>query len=260
MRSVALSLPLVLAACNMVSEEEYNAIKAERDALTTRIVKLEDELDRGKGRIKELEKELESARIKKPTRPPEAQVAAAYSQLKLSKGDKILAHLTTSQGDIDCELYPNIAPTTVLNFVGLAEGTKEWTDPAEGKPTVRPLYDGTKFHRVIKGFMIQGGDPLGTGRGGPGYTFPDEVWPDVRFDRPGLLAMANAGPNTNGSQFFITNSRPQHLNGKHTIFGICDLETVQKIMELDLAGPQGSTPVEDVMLEKVAIERIRKDD
>ncbi len=132
--------------------------------------------------------------------------------------DELHATFQTSAGDIVVKLFPDKAPKTVENFVGLAEGTKEWTEPKGGK-VKRPLYDGTIFHRVIPDFMIQGGDPMGTGYGGPGYKFADEIGPDNRFDRPGLLAMANAGPNTNGSQFFITEVPTPHLNRGHTIFG-----------------------------------------
>src|SRR5262249_34386661 len=121
-------------------------------------------------------------------------------------------------GTITLRLFPDRAPKTVRNFVGLAEGTIEWTDPRTGARTTDPLYDGTVFHRVIDNFMLQGGDPLGNGRGGPGYEFEDEFH-DLRFDRPYLLAMANAGPGTNGSQFFITVVPTPHLNGRHTIFG-----------------------------------------
>lgn len=125
----------------------------------------------------------------------------------------------TSMGDITCELYPDEAPLTVENFISLARGTKKWTDPATGKEVTRPLYDGTVFHRVIPEFMIQGGDPLGTGIGGPGYEFKDEISQKLRFDKAGILAMANAGPDTNGSQFFITVAPTPWLNGRHTIFG-----------------------------------------
>ena len=117
------------------------------------------------------------------------------------------------------KLFPNHAPKTVANFTELAEGKREWVDPRIGQKTTDPLYDGTIFHRVISGFMIQGGDPLGTGTGGPGYRFADEFHPELQFDRPYLLAMANAGPGTNGSQFFITVGPTPHLNRKHTIFG-----------------------------------------
>ncbi len=131
------------------------------------------------------------------------------------------AVLETTDGNITCELFPNKAPMTVENFVGLATGTKDWINPAsKAKKHNTPLYDGTIFHRVIPGFMIQGGDPMGNGAGDPGYTFKDE-FSDLRFDRPGRLAMANSGPNTNGSQFFITEVPTPHLNNHHTIFGQC---------------------------------------
>jgi peptidyl-prolyl cis-trans isomerase A (cyclophilin A) len=133
--------------------------------------------------------------------------------------EPIHATFQTSAGDIVVKLLPEKAPKTVENFLGLAEGTREWTDPRSGQKVKTPLYDGTVFHRVIPDFMIQGGDPLGTGTGGPGYKFGDEIGPDNKFDRAGLLAMANAGPNTNGSQFFITEVPTPHLNRGHTIFG-----------------------------------------
>jgi peptidyl-prolyl cis-trans isomerase A (cyclophilin A) len=129
------------------------------------------------------------------------------------------ATLHTNHGDIVIELFPNHAPETVSNFVGLATGEKEWTDPRTGAKSKEKLYDGTIFHRVIAGFMIQGGDPLGQGFGGPGYKFKDEFHPELTFDRPYLLAMANSGPGTNGSQFFITVAPTEWLNRKHTIFG-----------------------------------------
>ncbi len=135
----------------------------------------------------------------------------------------MFATMHTTAGDIRIELFPNQAPHTVKNFVGLAEGSKEWTDPRTGEKKTEPFYDGLAFHRVITGFMIQGGCPLGTGTGGPGYAFDDEVTGDLTFDRPYLLAMANAGKQmgrgTNGSQFFITVGPTPHLNMKHTIFG-----------------------------------------
>lgn len=133
--------------------------------------------------------------------------------------EQLYATLKTNQGDIEIRLLPNHAPKTVKNFVELAQGEREWTHPATGKKTTDRLYDGTVFHRVISGFMIQGGDPLGNGTGGPGYEFEDEFHPDLAFDKPYLLAMANAGPGTNGSQFFITVSPTAWLTRKHTIFG-----------------------------------------
>jgi peptidyl-prolyl cis-trans isomerase A (cyclophilin A) len=146
------------------------------------------------------------------------------------KGD-LYAIFQTSQGNITVRLLEKDAPNTVANFVGLATGAKEWTDPRTGKKSKAKLYDGTKFHRVIPNFMIQGGDPLGTGTGDPGYRFEDEFQSGRKFDKPGLLAMANAGPNTNGSQFFITEVPTPHLNNKHTIFGevVKGFELVPKI-------------------------------
>jgi peptidyl-prolyl cis-trans isomerase A (cyclophilin A) len=133
--------------------------------------------------------------------------------------EEMYATFKTSMGDIVVKLLPEKAPKTVENFVGLAEGTREWTDPRSGQKRKTPLYDGTVFHRVIPQFMIQGGDPLGTGTGGPGYKFADEIGPDNKFSKAGLLAMANSGPNTNGSQFFITEVPTPHLDRGHTIFG-----------------------------------------
>jgi peptidyl-prolyl cis-trans isomerase A (cyclophilin A) len=140
------------------------------------------------------------------------------SGIPQGKGD-LYAVFQTSAGNITCRLFDKDAPETVANFVGLATGSKEWTDPRTGKKTHAKLYDGTVFHRVIPNFMIQGGDPLGTGTGDPGYRFKDEFQSGRKFDKPGLLAMANAGANTNGSQFFITEVATPHLNNRHTIFG-----------------------------------------
>jgi len=161
--------------------------------------------------------------------------------------------LHTTAGDIKINLMPNHAPKTVANFVELATGAREWTDPQTREKTNRPLYDGTIFHRVIDNFMIQGGDPLGRGTGGPGYNFADEFHPELSFDRPYLLAMANAGPNTNGSQFFITTVRTPHLNFKHTIFGeVADQEgrdVVDKIGTTKTGA--GDRPVVDVKINSV---------
>lgn len=167
----------------------------------------------------------------------------------------LTATLRTSQGTVQVRLLPDHAPKTVANFVDLAEGSREWTDPRTGKTGPARLYDGTVFHRVIPNFMIQGGDPLGTGTGGPGYEFADEIHPDLRFDRPYLLAMANAGPGTNGSQFFITVAPTPHLNGKHTIFGevIGGSEVVDQISRVRTG--RNDRPVQDVVLESVQIDR-----
>ena len=167
----------------------------------------------------------------------------------------LTATLRTSQGTVQVRLFPDQAPKTVRNFVELAEGSREWTDPTTRQPTAGRLYDGTIFHRVIPRFMIQGGDPLGTGTGGPGYKFADEIHPDLRFDRPYLLAMANAGPGTNGSQFFITVVPTPHLNGKHTIFGevVDGREVVDRISQTQT--DRNDRPVQDVVLESVSIEQ-----
>ena len=132
----------------------------------------------------------------------------------------LTATLHTNMGDIKVNLFPDHAPKTVRNFTELAEGTKEWTNPKLNAKSSAPLYDGTIFHRVISGFMIQGGDPLGTGTGGPGYRFEDEVKSGLMHDKPGIFSMANAGPGTNGSQFFITHVPTPHLDGRHTVFGV----------------------------------------
>ena len=168
------------------------------------------------------------------------------------------ATLHTNQGDIRIELFPNHAPKTVRNFVGLADGSQEWTDPKTGQKRSDSLYAGTVFHRVISGFMIQGGDPLGTGTGGPGYKFADEFHPELTFDRPYLLAMANAGPNTNGSQFFITVGATPWLNFKHSIFGeVADAES-RAVVDAIAAVPTGSMdrPKNAVVIERVSVESV----
>jgi peptidyl-prolyl cis-trans isomerase A (cyclophilin A) len=165
------------------------------------------------------------------------------------------ATLHTSLGDIRVALFPDHAPKTVANFVGLAQGGKEYSQPNAKGGNAGPFYDGSIFHRVIAGFMIQGGDPTGTGRGGPGYQFEDEFHPDLRFDRPYLLAMANAGPGTNGSQFFITVGPTPHLNRRHTIFGeVADAES-RAVVDAIANTPtgQGDRPVTDVVIERIEV-------
>ncbi|WP_166346364.1 peptidylprolyl isomerase [Phytoactinopolyspora limicola] len=171
--------------------------------------------------------------------------------------DKLQACLHTNHGDITLSLLPNHAPKTVQNFVELAEGAREWTNPDTGERTSDKLYDGTVFHRVISGFMIQGGDPLGNGTGGPGYDFADEFHPELVFDRPYLLAMANAGPNTNGSQFFITVGPQPHLNRRHTIFGEVADDSSRQVVDTIAQVPTGRAdrPVNEVVIESVSIIR-----
>ena len=178
----------------------------------------------------------------------------AMAQSKRKPG--LYAIFQTNQGTIVCELYDKDAPITVKNFVDLAEGTKEWKDPRTGAMKKTHYFDGITFHRVIPEFMIQGGDPTGTGTGGPGYKFQDEFSPKLKFDKPGRLAMANAGPGTNGSQFFITEGNTEFLNNKHTIFGqvIEGMDIVKKIARVPKdANDKPRTPV---VMQKVTIERV----
>ena len=173
---------------------------------------------------------------------------------KVTSGKDLFATIKTSMGNITVKLYSKDAPKTVKNFVGLSTGEREWRSPATGEQKRNvPLYNGTIFHRVIEGFMIQGGDPLGTGTGNPGYNFEDEFQSGRTFDRVGLLAMANAGPGTNGSQFFITTSTPGNLNGKHTIFGevVKGFEVVEAISKVPKA--PGDRPLQPVVIESIAI-------
>jgi len=167
------------------------------------------------------------------------------------------ATLKTNFGDINVNLFPDHAPKTVRNFTGLAEGTQEWTDPKVNAKSTAPLYNRTIFHRVIPGFMIQGGDPLGTGTGGPGYRFDDEPHPELTFDKPYLLAMANAGPNTNGSQFFITVAPTTWLNFKHTIFGEVADQPSRDVVDAIAAVETGAQdrPKQDVVIESITINR-----
>jgi peptidyl-prolyl cis-trans isomerase A (cyclophilin A) len=165
------------------------------------------------------------------------------------------ATLHTSAGPIALELFPNHAPKTVANFAGLAAGTTDYVDPRTGQPGSGPYYDGTIAHRVIANFMVQMGDPTGTGRGGPGYTFDDEFHPELSFDRPYLLAMANAGPRTNGSQFFITVAPTPHLTRKHTIFGVVADEASARVVDAIAGTPTDASdrPKTDVVIERVDV-------
>src|SRR3982750_3195189 len=173
----------------------------------------------------------------------------------MSREPGTYAHFTTNQGSFVVKLFDDVAPKTVANFVGLAEGTKAWKDPVTGQSVNRPFYDGLTFHRIIDNFMIQGGCPLGTGTGGPGYQFEDEIHPELVFDKPYLLAMANAGPGTNGSQFFITTAQTPWLNRKHTIFGeVADQESRDVVDAIGTtAVGAGDRPVDPVVIESVEI-------
>jgi peptidyl-prolyl cis-trans isomerase A (cyclophilin A) len=166
-----------------------------------------------------------------------------------------VAEIATNRGSIRVNLFGHHAPNTVDNFVGLASGTKEWSHPETGATSTSPLYNGVVFHRVIPDFMIQGGDPLGTGTGGPGYRFADEIHGELVFDRPYLLAMANAGPGTNGSQFFITIAATPWLNGKHTIFGeVADDASRAIVDEIGVTPTDGrDRPLDDVVIQSITI-------
>ncbi len=179
---------------------------------------------------------------------------ASAEEKKLASG--LYAIFNTNQGKITVQLFEKESPKTVANFVGLADGSKEWTDPKSNQKQKKPFYDGIIFHRVIPGFMIQSGDPMGTGIGGPGYQFEDE-FSDLKFDRPGRLAMANSGPNTNGSQFFITEGATTHLNNKHTIFGQVyeGQDIVQKIARVPR--DRRDRPDTTVVIETLEIRRVK---
>jgi peptidyl-prolyl cis-trans isomerase A (cyclophilin A) len=165
------------------------------------------------------------------------------------------ARFVTTEGDFTVRLFDQEAPQTVENFVGLAEGTKQWSDPRTNQKVQKPYYDGTIFHRVIKSFMIQGGDPLGQGIGGPGYNFADEFHPKLRHSKAGILSMANRGPNTNGGQFFITLAPTPHLDDRHTVFGevIEGMDVISKIGGAKIG--DRDRPVKDVVIQNVTIER-----
>ena len=168
----------------------------------------------------------------------------------------LLAHFTTSEGNFTARLFDAEAPNTVANFTGLAEGSKQWTDPRSGRAVSQPYYNGTIFHRVIDGFMIQGGDPLGQGTGGPGYTFADEFHPKLRHARAGVLSMANRGRDTNGGQFFITLAETPWLDNKHSVFGEVTegIDVVRKIGASATTKP-GDRPIKAITIESVRIER-----
>jgi peptidyl-prolyl cis-trans isomerase A (cyclophilin A) len=182
---------------------------------------------------------------------------ALRAALGIAEGQAPQATFHTSMGAFTCRLWPDVAPIAVANFVGFARGTATWLDPRTGQPGAGPMYDGTTFHRVIPEFMVQGGDPLGTGLGDPGFEFPDETDPEVRFDVAGRLALANTGPNTNGSQFFVTEAPVERLDGKYTIFGTCDDAAVALVKKIArVPRDEDDKPLEPVTLERVEIEAV----
>lgn len=182
-------------------------------------------------------------------------ISRAFAADAPEKKGPLYATLKTSMGDIVVQLFDDKVPKTVANFVDLATGAKEWTDPKTREKVKRPLYNGTIFHRVIPGFMIQGGDPLGNGTGGPGYRFEDEFNPELKHSKGGILSMANAGPNTNGSQFFITEKATPWLDGKHSVFG--EVVKGQSVVDAIANVPRDmrDRPIKDVVLQEVLITR-----
>ena len=182
-------------------------------------------------------------------------VSNGFAAESVDKKGALYATLKTSMGDIVIHLFDDKAPKTVANFVGLATGTKEWIDPKSQQKVKRPLYNGTIFHRVIAGFMIQGGDPLGNGTGGPGYRFEDEFRSDLRHTKGGILSMANAGPNTNGSQFFITLAPTLHLDNRHSVFGEVVKGEEVVIAIGNVPRNPNDRPIKDVVLKEVVVTR-----
>lgn len=198
----------------------------------------------------------EAVKVEKKADAKAKKPAAKAEQKAIKKEAKeMFAQFETNMGTFKVKLFADKAPKTVENFVGLAEGTKEWTDPKTGAKVKKPFYDGLIFHRVIDGFMLQGGDPLGKGTGGPGYQFEDEFDPSLRHSKPGILSMANAGPNTNGSQFFVTVAATPWLDNRHSVFGevVEGMDVVNKIGKVK-TGFQ-DRPVEDVVIKKLTIIR-----
>jgi peptidyl-prolyl cis-trans isomerase A (cyclophilin A) len=236
--------------------------KAEETAKTeaSPAAKIEEKTAETKTETK-AETKADKKSAKEKAKADKADKKDAKTSKDSKKGKTMIAVFETNKGTFKVKLFPETAPKTVENFVGLAEGTKEWTDPKSGDKVKKPFYDGLIFHRVIPGFMIQGGDPLGTGTGGPGYRFDDEFPPNgPKHDKPGILSMANAGPGTNGSQFFVTVAPTPHLNGTpgrggHTVFGevIEGMDVVYDISKVR-TGAQ-DRPVEPVVIKHLKIER-----
>lgn len=200
----------------------------------------------------------QSASSKSPPAHPVPRPGQPAPAVELPSEPGLYAVIYTSLGNIVCRLFETEAPKTVANFVGLAKGTKAWTDPETGKAKHTPLYSGTLFHRVIPGFMIQGGDPLGDGTGTPGYHIDDEIDSNLGFDKPGILAMANSGPNTNGSQFFITVAPAPHLNGHYSIFGqvVSGQDVADAISQVPRDENNDDRPLKPVKILRIAIRRM----
>ena len=234
------------------------ALEEENEQKTKKIQTLEATTEKLKKALKTSNESLSTLKKQVEANENREKLQETARQLGLLADQKLFATFKTTKGTMVAELFWQKVPQTVLNFVQLAEGKKEWTDPKTGKKTKRPLYAGTIFHRVIPNFMIQGGDPVGTGRGGPGYTFADEFHPSLKHDSAGVLSMANRGPDTNGSQFFITAAPTPHLDQRHSVFGklVRGTELVHEIAAAEKAGPrQKARPKNDIILKRLLIGR-----
>jgi peptidyl-prolyl cis-trans isomerase A (cyclophilin A) len=251
---------VVLFLLGCVAQDRYDAVATERDALTERVATLERtalDLRSERDRARKEAADAIAASTAAIARARAVEAEATRALLGLGPDQALSAVIETRLGAITCALWPDQAPRTVRTFVGLAEGSLEWTDPRTEVRRRDPLYSGTVFHRVLPGFMIQGGDPRGDGMGGPGFTIPDEIVDGGVFDRPGLLAMANSGPNTNGSQFFVTSAPAHQIDGKHTIFGSCDTGVVEAVMAEPLERARENPRETSRPRDPVRIDRIR---
>lgn len=245
----------IYVAAFMIITWSFKSHSADAPAteVTKEIPTSKAEKKKAKAEEKKVDEKIEDAKASATTKKSKNKKDKAQSAQ--TKGTPMYAIFETTQGTFKIKLFADKAPKTVDNFVGLAEGTKEFTDPKTGKQTKRPFYDGLIFHRVIPNFMIQGGCPLGTGTGGPGYKFEDEIAPGLKHDKPGKLSMANAGPNTNGSQFFITVAATPWLDGKHAIFGevVENYDLVKAISEVRTGA--NDKPAEPITIKHVKIVR-----
>lgn len=249
MKKLALMLSMVvlgltMTACTKGCKKEPQAPKTEENAAHQEGNAAENQHEGKEGEAKPQEQQQHEDGKDKDK---------LMNELQLKEGDKLYAEFDTTEGKIRAELFWEKAPMTVRNFVELATGKKEWADPTNGQKSTKPFYDGLTFHRVIKGFMIQGGDPTGTGTGGPGYRFKDEFHSDLNHNEPGVLSMANAGPNSNGSQFFITDAATPHLNNRHSVFGKADAASLPVISKIAGVATVADKPQKPVLINKVSI-------
>jgi peptidyl-prolyl cis-trans isomerase A (cyclophilin A) len=257
-RRGSLARAMVVVAFSMLGATAGACADKAQEEKVTELEKQKGELEQ-KLRTAEQSRRAAEQQLAQKAAAPKVNLDEVGKTLGVKPGEKLFATFESSLGTLVAELYWEKAPNTVLNFVGLAEGTKEWTDPRSNqKMTGKPLYDGTIFHRVIPDFMIQGGDPLGQGTGGPGFKFEDEFHPLLRHEGPGILSMANSGRNTNGSQFFITEKATPWLDNRHSVFGkiTTGAELIGKITRVEKSdGPNGSRPKVDIVLKRVLIGR-----